>query len=309
MAYQKRRKNQNNALIAAVGVAIAILAALIVAIVIIVVSDGGLDTDDGSSVTSGVPQSGENTDNESSQVIVVPPVSSEEPSQPGEPSSSAPSSSVPDDKDIVKTNRLPNGDYIDYTVSGAAEADQWYLFLTNKWNPAGEDFEPESLIKINNDGHRLDSRAYGAYKDMVSAARADGVNIYSISAYRSYSRQQELYKQRIQRFINQGLSEEEAIEKAGTIVAIPGTSEHQVGLAIDFNSVEQSFENTKAGKWLAENCTDYGFILRYPTDKTEITGIIYEPWHFRFVGVKHAKKMEELDMCLEEYILYLKAQQ
>lgn len=204
-------------------------------------------------------------------------------------------------------NRLENGDYIEYTVSGIAELDQWYLKLTNKWKPAGKDFVPESLIRINDEGYMFDSRAYGAYTDMVKAAWADGVNLYPISAYRAYSRQETLYKQRIQRFIDQGLSEEEATEKAGTIVAIPGTSEHQVGLAIDFNSVEQEFENTKEGKWLAENSTEFGFILRYPTDKTELTGIIYEPWHFRFVGVKHAKRMKQLGMCLEEYVDHIKA--
>lgn len=308
MAYQNRKKKQNNALLGAVIAALVILAALCVAIVIIATSGDGLTV--GGNDSSSKHNHSEEKDPVSSIPAIVPPVSSEEESSsvPAPPSSSAPSSSVPVDKDVVSKNRLANGDYIEYTVSGAAEVDQWYLLLTNKWKPAGKDFEPLSLVKINNDGHKLDARAYGAYKDMVAAAWEDGVNIYSISAYRSYSRQQELYKQRIQRFINQGYSEEEATEKAGTIVAVPGTSEHQVGLAIDFNSVEQSFENTKAGKWLAANCTDYGFVLRYPTDKTEITGIIYEPWHFRFVGVKHAKKMAELDMCLEEYVEYLKAQ-
>ena len=182
-----------------------------------------------------------------------------------------------------------------YYKSGSPVASEWLKYY-NEW------------YYINNEGYMFDSRAYGAYKDMTAAAWEDGVNIYAISAYRSYERQQTLYKQRIQRFLDQGLSQEEATEKAGTIVAVPGTSEHQIGLAIDFNSVEQEFENTKAGKWLAENCTDYGFILRYPTDKTELTGIIYEPWHFRFVGVKHAKRMEELDMCLEEYVEYLKTE-
>ena len=309
MAYQNRKKKQNNALLGAVIAALVILAALCVAIVIIATSGDGIDVGDNDS--SSKHNHSEEKDPVSSIPAIVPPVSSEEESSSviaPPSSSSAPSSSVPVDKDVVSNNRLANGDYIEYTVSGAAEVDQWYLLLTNKWKPAGKDFEPLSLVKINNDGHKLDARAYGAYKDMVAAAWEDGVNIYSISAYRSYSRQQELYKQRIQRFINQGYSEEEATEKAGTIVAVPGTSEHQVGLAIDFNSVEQSFENTKAGKWLAANCTDYGFVLRYPTDKTEITGIIYEPWHFRFVGVKHAKKMAELDMCLEEYVEYLKAQ-
>ncbi len=293
MAKRRRRKNYAPLYAAA---AVVIVIALAVAIVAIIAGGGSINGGDDKSTSSG------------SQQAQAPTTSQEAPtsSQPesSEPSSSAPTVSYPTNG----SHRLDNGDYIEYTKSGVEELDEWYLKLTNKWKPAGEDFVPENLVRINNDGYMFDSRAYGAYKDMVSAAWEDGVNIYAISAYRSYSRQQTLYKQRIQRFINQGYSEEEATEKAGTIVAVPGTSEHQIGLAIDFNSVEQEFEDTKQGKWLAENCTDYGFILRYPTDKTEITGIIYEPWHFRFVGVKHAKQMEALDMCLEEYVEYLKAQ-
>jgi D-alanyl-D-alanine carboxypeptidase len=105
-----------------------------------------------------------------------------------------------------------------------------------------------------------------------------------------------------------GLSEEKATEKAATMVARPGTSEHNLGLAVDINSVETSFENSKAFKWLQENAEDFGFVLRYPKDKKAITKIIYEPWHYRYVGVEHAKEMNRLGMCLEEYIEYLKAQ-
>lgn len=284
----RKRRNKNAPIYAAI--VVIIFAALAVAFVAIIAGMGGSD--------------GESS---SSQKPAQAPTTSAEPSSSVVETSSETSSVV--SMPTGGSNRLDNGDYIEYTVSGQAELDEWYLMLTNKWKPAGKDFVPENLVRINNDGYMLDSRAYGAYKDMVAAAWEDGVTIYSISAYRSYSRQETLFKNRVQRCINEdGLSEEEAIKKAGTIVAVPGTSEHQVGLAIDFNSVEQSFENTKAGKWLAENCTDYGFILRYPTDKTEITGIIYEPWHFRFVGVKHAKQMEALDMCLEEYVEYLKSQ-
>ena len=100
----------------------------------------------------------------------------------------------------------------------------------------------------------------------------------------------------------QGMSEEEAKKEAATRVAIPGTSEHHLGLAVDINSVETSFENTKAFKWLQKNAENYGFVLRYPKDKKAITKIIYEPWHYRYVGVEHAKEMNRLGLCLEEYI-------
>lgn len=88
----------------------------------------------------------------------------------------------------------------------------------------------------------------------------------------------------------------------------PGASDHNLGLAVDFNNVDNDFENSKAYKWLSENAEDYGFILRYPKDKVSITGIEYESWHWRYVGKEHAKKMNELDMCLEEYVDYLKNQ-
>ena len=97
----------------------------------------------------------------------------------------------------------------------------------------------------------------------------------------------------------------EAEKKAATIVALPGTSEHHLGLAVDINSVETSFEDTAAFRWLQENAENYGFILRYPKDKQEITKIIYEPWHYRYVGVEHAKTINGLGMCFEEYVEYL----
>ena len=153
----------------------------------------------------------------------------------------------------------------------------------------------------------LDSRIVKHFEDMCKAAKADGVTLVSVSAYRSYSYQQGLYNNRVTRCQNEdGLSLEAAKKKAATIVAVPGTSEHHLGLAIDINSVETSFENTKEFKWLQKNAENYGFVMRYPKDKQDITKIIYEPWHYRYVGVEHAKAMNDLDMCLEEYIEYLK---
>ena len=101
-------------------------------------------------------------------------------------------------------------------------------------------------------------------------------------------------------------SDADAKTAAAKVVAIPGTSDHNLGLAVDLDSVETTYENTPQFKWLKEHCTEYGFVLRYPKDKSEITGIIYEPWHYRFVGVKAAKEMVDKNMCLEEYVEYLK---
>ena len=112
--------------------------------------------------------------------------------------------------------------------------------------------------------------------------------------------------------MGQGLSEQDAINKANYERTFSGTSEHNTGLGFDIlqsgnYTLSTSFENSAQFKWLMENAENYGFVLRYAKDKTDITGIMYEPWHFRYVGVEHAKKMNELGLCLEEYIEYLEA--
>jgi D-alanyl-D-alanine carboxypeptidase len=154
----------------------------------------------------------------------------------------------------------------------------------------------------------LDSRIVDKFNAMCQAALNDGVSLISVTAYRTYSYQNTLYNNRVNRCMNENsnLSREEAKKIAATIVALPGTSEHHLGLAVDINSVEETFENTKAFRWLQENAADYGFIMRYPKDKQNITKIIYEPWHYRYVGVEHAKEMLRLDMCMEEYLDHLK---
>lgn len=196
------------------------------------------------------------------------------------------------------------------------EVNQWYLYLVNPDNAVSKEFI-NSVDKTKIDERFVesvskesciyfDSRAVEALNSICEAALKDGVNLTCISTFRTYNYQKGLFDNRVNRYINQGYSKDEATAAAATVVALPGTSEHNLGLAVDFNSVETSFENTKAFDWLQENAEDYGFILRYPKDKTEITKIIYEPWHYRYVGVEHAKRINDLDMCLEEYIEYLK---
>lgn len=199
-----------------------------------------------------------------------------------------------------------NGDYINYTVSGAAEADQWYLQIASVAHPLPEGFVQPSTTVIDDIGREIDSRIVGAYWDLVNAAKADGLNIYPISGFRPHSTQISLFNARVEQARNDGYADPEA--EAARHVAKPGTSEHELGLAVDFNSVDESyFRNTAEAKWLAAHCAEYGFVIRYPEDKESVTGIIYEPWHLRFVGVKHAKRMNELNMCLEEYCEYIKS--
>lgn len=202
-------------------------------------------------------------------------------------------------------------------ISSKDELDMWYMKLVNPDNSITTNYiNSIERSKINTKYVvsatketclYLDSRIVKYFEDMCKAAKDDGITLVSVSAYRSYSYQQGLYNNRVTRCQNEdGLSLEAAKKKAATIVAVPGTSEHHLGLAVDINSVETSFEDTKAFRWLQENAEKYGFVMRYPKDKQDITKIIYEPWHYRYVGVEHAKAMNDLDMCLEEYVEYLK---
>jgi len=184
--------------------------------------------------------------------------------------------------------------------------DGWRLMLVSASNPIGVDFSPPELEYISGD-HRVDARIAPALRQMIAEARAEGINLMVISAYRPAERQAVLHQAQIERFIGLGQSEEEAVATASTIVLPPGTSEHQTGLAVDivtpeYQVLDDGFADTPAGRWLAENSWRYGFILRYPRDRTDITRVIFEPWHFRYVGLEHARIIFERDLTLEEYL-------
>jgi len=183
--------------------------------------------------------------------------------------------------------------------------DDWNLILVNRTHPLPDDFEVE--LKSIGGGHKIDARAYDDYTAMVQAARKEGVYVYVTSSYRSMDKQISLHEAKIEEGVMMGYSYVAAKERAAEVVAVPGTSEHQAGLALDFVSSEyrrldEKQENTKGFQWLKEHCYDYGFILRYPNGKTESTGIIYEPWHFRYVGLKAAKEIKASGQTLEEYL-------
>ncbi|MGN0538905.1 MAG: M15 family metallopeptidase [Candidatus Fimenecus sp.] len=158
----------------------------------------------------------------------------------------------------------------------------------------------------------VDRAAYTPLKNLFQAASDAGVPLQLVSAYRSPDLQDRLFTRSVNSYISQGYSKQEAIKKANYARTFSGTSEHNTGLGFDILqqgnfTLSESFENTAQFKWLSEHAEEYGFILRYRKDKTTQTGIMYEPWHFRYVGVEHAKKINELDMCLEEYIAYLES--
>ena len=153
----------------------------------------------------------------------------------------------------------------------------------------------------------VDRSCAEALKQMIADCQAAGCAPTIISGYRSYNVQSQLFRNQIREHQRRGYSYDEAYALASQIVAIPGTSEHQLGLALDIVDKYYSELNEKQGstttqKWLMEHCWEYGFILRYPPDSTEFTGIIYEPWHYRYVGVELAMELKELGISLEEYL-------
>ena len=187
----------------------------------------------------------------------------------------------------------------------AKEKEEYYLLLANAENPLPQDWSIQTEEVQN--GYEMDKRAAPAMREMIQAAKEDGVELMLCSAYRSVEKQPQLFDRSQQAYMAQGMSEEEAYAKTATETAIPGTSEHQTGLAADivtptYQMLDAGFADTPAGQWLSEHAAEYGFVLRYPQDKQEVTGIIYESWHYRFVGKTHAKLMKESGLCLEEYL-------
>ena len=196
---------------------------------------------------------------------------------------------------LAWTNAQPPADPV-----RTAEAD-WKLLLVNETNPLPEDWRVEELVDLYN-GEQVDSRIYPALQAMFDDARAQGVWPLVNEGYRSHARQQELLNRRIAEYRDAGCDETEARRLALQQVALPGTSEHELGLAVDIIADGTKCGNETVYRWLRENAPEYGFILRYPADKTELTGIEYEPWHYRYVGQAAAKEMTEQGICLEEYL-------
>lgn len=181
----------------------------------------------------------------------------------------------------------------------------WNLVLVNNKNPMKDGYVPE-LVKLQGDNY-VDSRIAEPAKRMLQDAKDAGMKIIICSAYRSVERQKQVFNESLEERLKRGMDYWEAFQDNRQSVAEPGTSEHALGLALDlisnqYTELDERQEHTKEAKWLKENCHKYGFILRYPPEKTNITGIIYEPWHYRYVGVEDAAKIMELGVTLEEYL-------
>lgn len=218
-----------------------------------------------------------------------------------------------DTNNTNKTDKSDETDKKDDTTQVSNNTDssalnEWNLKLVNKENTVSRDYVPE--LEDLDDGIKFDKRAISYLKKMINAMYKDKITgVWVASAYRSYDKQEELFNNKVKYYKDQGKKQEEAEELAQKVVQRPEMSEHNLGLAADFNTVNNEFEKTKAFTWLQKNAAEYGFILRYPKDKQKITGITYESWHWRYVGAEHAKVIKEKGYCLEEYIEYLNGAQ
>ncbi len=190
----------------------------------------------------------------------------------------------------------------------AIDPDDWQLVLINPTHSIEKELEME-FDEVQ--GYKFDSRIAGKVRELIAAAKEDGYSLAIVSGYRTMDRSRMLYANKIAEYQNMGYDEATAKVEAAKWVAPPGTSEHHSGLAMDivsgdyytkYSDLVEAFENEPEAVWLRENCARFGFILRFPKDKTDITGINYEPWHFRFVGEEHARTIMDQGLCLEEYL-------
>lgn len=179
----------------------------------------------------------------------------------------------------------------------SADDTEWNLTLVNKWNPLPENCEI-NLAEVPG-GEKVDERIYEPLMEMLEAAKEGNWNQMPkvVSGYRTSKKQQQLYDDKIAEYKQKGYANDEAVNQAEQWVAVPGYSEHQLGLAVDINGATYDLYF-----WLQENSYKYGFIFRYPGDKTDLTGTAEEVWHYRYVGVEAATEMYEQGLCLEEYL-------
>ncbi len=185
------------------------------------------------------------------------------------------------------------------------QAPSWNLLLVNPWNPLPSDYNYTANLTTYATKKEFDTRAIDALRQMINAGKAYGLSAASL--YRPYELQTTLYQRKVTEYKNRGYAQAEAERLAATVVARPGTSEHHTGLAVDilgsgYSSLEQSFDNTPAFAWLKAHCAEYGFILRYPKEKEDVTGVIYEPWHYRYVGKDYAEEIMRRGITLEEFL-------
>lgn len=191
-------------------------------------------------------------------------------------------------------------DSYDPAVELAGE--NWALTLINRAYPLDKKYSPTLSPVVEGSSITADSRVSDAYKLMYADALKEGYVLTPYSAYCSYQGQQTIYNNKIQSFIFQGMTEDEAKQNAEKRIEPAGCSENGAGLSVDIISASAGFSSTDEYKWLTQNAYKYGFVLRYPEDKTDVTGMIFQPWHWRYVGIDAATEMKNNNQCLEEYL-------
>lgn len=212
-------------------------------------------------------------------------------------------------KDGIATYHLsdqkPKGDFLQFT------GEEGYLRLVNGDNPLPKEYIPKDLVNMNTYktitayGNNTNLRTEAA-EALAKMYKENAVPYIMSSGFRDYDTQTILYNDKVAQYLGMGYSDERAKAQAGTIVALPGTSEHQVGLAVDFSIpgvlLTENFKNTEAGQWLSANSYKYGFVLRYTEAQTAVTKIIYEPWHFRYIGYPHSEILVKDGIVFDTYI-------
>lgn len=257
------------------------------------------------------PTVSESSSESSSVQIIISPAEPSESSSSEESSLSSETSSVPEE--TSSSESVPETSSIPETSSSESEEpspkDYGTLILVNPWNYIPEDYTLE--LETVQGKYKMDIKAAESARNLVAAAKEAGFNMQLCSAYRTVEKSAELYQRKVNQYIGYGYSETDAKVEAAKWVAPPGTSEHHTGLAMDlvssdywnyYSDLEHDYEKFDSFKWMYEHCAEFGFILRYPKDKQDITGITYEPWHYRYVGVEAAKYIMENGLCLEEYL-------
>ncbi len=204
---------------------------------------------------------------------------------------------------VLKSEKMPFRSSFNLDVKEADTSLGWNLILVNNENKIPTNYEIE-LTELSN-GKKVDKRIYPQLQKMMDAARSTGLELFVREGYRTTREQQKIMEEKMEEYRNDGYSSKEAKRMAKKYVAVPGTSEHQLGLSVDINADTSQCSSEAVYIWLEENAYKYGFIKRYPAEKTEITGVNDEPWHYRYVGEEDATKIQGSGLCLEEYIAQL----
>lgn len=231
----------------------------------------------------------------------------ETPAGAAQPQEGTAQSETPSEAERTASPAVTGADLQTAAASGRYRGQEdWRFILVNPWYILPEEYNEVVTSSLPN-GESVDSRCYADLMQMLADCTSAGGNPVVCSSYRPHMKQVALFDQQVESLVSAGRTREEAEAEAGTVVALPGTSEHEIGLAVDicdydYQNLDDAQADTPTQKWLMEHSWEYGFILRYPVNKSNITGIIYEPWHYRYVGKEAAREITEKGICLEEYL-------